>query len=112
MQKIKHLEGGKTVLNFTVAENNYYKPKDADGFVQDTTYYECSWWRNPKAAERLTKGSLIEATGRFGARGYIDHLNEVRAVLTVNVDSFQILYRAKADQVHEDSLPTIEDFQE
>lgn len=110
--EVRNLQGGKSVVHFIIAENSYYKAKDAQEYTQDTTYYECSYWRNAQAAVRLTKGSLVEASGRIGARGYIDKENEVKAVLTLNVDTFQILYRGKSDQGQYEDFPDIADYHE
>lgn len=108
--EVRNLEGGKTVVHFTIAENSYYKPKDSKEYKQDTTYYECSYWRDPQAAERLAKGSLVEVCGRLGARGYIDGQNNIKGVITLNVNTFQVHERGKS--VPGEELPGVADYHE
>lgn len=67
---ISTLKDERKVMNFTVAVNDYYKPKGSDKAVTITTYYNCSYWINMQLAERLTKGTLVELDGRIGVNAY------------------------------------------
>ena len=61
--KINTLKNDKKVVNFSVAINDSYKTKQGERKEQ-TTYYNCSYWINAKIAKFLTKGTLVELSGR------------------------------------------------
>jgi len=55
----------KVVVNFSIAINNWYKPKGSEKGVKVTTFVNCSYWLSTAIATRLTKGSLVELSGRL-----------------------------------------------
>jgi len=77
---INQLKDERKVVNFSIAVNDYYKPKNSEEGVKITTYVNCSYWISSKIAERLTKGTLAEIAGRIyinaykGADGEAKHL--------------------------------------
>ena len=87
---INTLKDERKVLNFTVAVNDYYKPKGSDKAVTITTYYNCSYWISMQIAERLRKGALVELQGRIGVNAYKDMQGEARASLLLHVNSIKI----------------------
>ncbi|OKS84567.1 hypothetical protein RG47T_5257 [Mucilaginibacter polytrichastri] len=80
----------KKVTAFTIAINDSYKPKDKDR-VQITTYVDCSYWRNPGIAEYLTKGTLVQLSGRMQAGAYINKDGEAVGTLNFNTESIKLL---------------------
>ena len=52
---VNQLKDEREVVNFSIAINDYYKPKNGEG-VQLTTYYNCSYWMSSKMAANLKKG--------------------------------------------------------
>ncbi|RXK58549.1 single-stranded DNA-binding protein [Lacibacter luteus] len=87
---INTLKDERKVLNFTVAVNDYYKPKGADKAATITTYYNCSYWINMQLAERLTKGTLVELDGRIGVNAYTTMQGEAKASLILHVNAIKI----------------------
>ena len=67
---VNQLKDERNVVNFSIAVNDYYKPKNGEG-VNVTTYYNCSYWVNSKIAGLLTKGRLVEINGRINVNSYI-----------------------------------------
>jgi single-strand DNA-binding protein len=47
----------RKVVNFTLAINERYKPKEGEP-VKVTTYCNCSYWITEKVAKNLKKGNL------------------------------------------------------
>lgn len=86
---VKQLKDDKQVVNFSVAVNDYYKPKGGEG-VQTTTYYNCSYWISTAIAARLTKGALVEVFGRCKANAYIDLKGEPKASINVHANNIKI----------------------
>ncbi|NRT10800.1 single stranded DNA-binding protein [Flavobacterium sp. 14A] len=57
----------KQVVNFSVAINDSYKNKQGER-IEQTSYFDCSYWISPNVAKIVTKGALVELTGRVSAR--------------------------------------------
>jgi single-strand DNA-binding protein len=73
----------KKVVSFTIAVNDYYKPKDAERGVKTTTYFDCSYWVNPAIAKYLLQGTLVEVEGRIYVTAYTGKDGKARAVSIV-----------------------------
>ena len=87
--EVKNFDSGKSVVNFTIAENRYYK--DNAGKVQQVTrFFECAYWvKNTKVAEFIVTGKTVEVEGTIGVRAYIKDENKENrkavGVLTLKV---------------------------
>ena len=106
------LKDERRVVNFTVAINDSYKPKGQEKWVKTTTFIDCAYWISPAIAERLTKGSLVEITGRLSVNAYVNMQNEAKATIICHADSIKIhqQYKAEANtheqkEVAKDDLP-------
>ena len=86
---VNQLKDERQVVNFSVAVNDYYKPKDGEA-VKLTTFINCSYWISSKIAERLSKGSLVELFGRISANAYTDLKGEAKASLNFHVNNIKI----------------------
>ena len=62
---ISVLKDERQVVHFSIAVNDYYKPKGRSEPLKFTTYISCSYWISTRIAERLRKGSLVEVSGRI-----------------------------------------------
>lgn len=88
--KVNQLKNGREVVSFSVALNDSYKPKDSTEVKKITTFVNCSYWRNPGIAEYLTKGSLVELSGRIGINAWKNGEGEARAAITLHVNSIKL----------------------
>jgi single-strand DNA-binding protein len=68
--QVRTLSNEKQVVNFSIATNEYYRNKQGER-VEQTTFFDCSYWISPKVAQLLTKGKLVELTGRTTARAWV-----------------------------------------
>ena len=91
------LKDERKVVNFTVALNDSYKPKGQENWVKTTTYIDCAYWISPAIAERLTKGSLVEITGRLSVNAYVTMQGDPKATITCHADSIKIHQQNKVD---------------
>ncbi len=89
----------RRVVNFTLALNDSYKPRNSEKVVSVTTYVNCSYWISPKIAEWLTKGSLVEITGRLSVSAYNDMQGEAKGTLNFHVDVIKIHQQFKGTSV-------------
>jgi len=90
--EITVLKDDRQVVNFSVAVNDGYNSKQGVR-VELAEYYDCSYWISPKIAPYLTKGTLVELSGRTSARAWIgkDGLAHAR----LNFHTSQIRFLAK-----------------
>lgn len=59
----------KQVVNFSVAINDSYRNKQGER-IEQTIYFDCSYWISTKIANLLIKGTLVELIGRISARAW------------------------------------------
>ncbi len=86
---VSQLKDERSVVNFSIAINDYYKPKNGEAKTF-TEYVNCSYWISTKIAARLTKGTLVEITGRIYVQVYNDMKGEARASLNCHVNNITI----------------------
>ena len=94
---VAQLKDERKVVNFTLAVNDYYKPKNSEKGVSVTAFVSCAYWLSPAIADRLKKGNLIEITGRLAVNAYKDMQGEVKASLNCHVDSIKVHQQVKVD---------------
>lgn len=87
---VKKLKDDREVVNFDIAINDYYKPKGSAEGKTVTTYYTCSFWISTKIAPRLTKGSLVEISGRIYVNAWAGMDGEARASLNCHVNNITV----------------------
>jgi len=78
------------VINFSIAINDYYKPKGATEKIKLTTFINCSYWVSSKLAERLKKSTLVEISGRIFVNAYTDMSGNAKASLNCHVNNIKI----------------------
>ena len=87
--EINTLTNSKQVVNFSIAINDSYKSKQGER-VEQTTYYNCSYWISPNVAKILTKGTLVQLTGRASSRAWIGKDGEIKSGLNFHTSNIQI----------------------
>jgi single-strand DNA-binding protein len=86
---VNTVSDGRKVVNFSIAVNDYYRPKTGDP-VQLTTYYDCAYWLSERLAEHLKQGTLVEVSGRVHVSAYLGADGNPRASLKCHVSSVKI----------------------
>ena len=87
---VNTLKDERQVVNFSIAVNDYYRPKGATEATKLTTFFNCSYWISNKIAERLKKGTLVEINGRVFVTTYTDSNGTPKASLNCHVNSIKI----------------------
>lgn len=85
----------KQVVNFSIAINDSYKPKDSSEYKEIVTYIDCSYWLSAKTADYLKKGTLVQLFGRIGLSVYSSSEGKALGSLTFHINSIKILVFAK-----------------
>jgi single-strand DNA-binding protein len=88
--KVNTLKDERQVVNFGIAMNDFYRPKNTEQGKKITTYVQCAYWINSNIAERLTKGTMVELFGRIGVNAYSGMNGEAKATLTFHVNNIKI----------------------
>ena len=79
----------KQVVNFSVAINDSYRNKQGER-IEQTTYFDCSYWISPNVALLLTKGTLVELSGRVSTRAWTGNDGELRAGLNFHTSQIKL----------------------
>ncbi len=87
--EVRTLSNEKQVVNFSVAVNDSYRNKQGER-VEQTTYFDCAYWISANVARLLTKGTLVELTGRVGTRAWVNKEGEARAGLNFHTSQIKL----------------------
>ena len=79
----------KQVVNFSIATNDSYRNKQGER-IEQTTYFDCSYWITPNVAKLLTKGTLVELSGRVSTRAWTGNDGEPRAGLNFHTSQIKL----------------------
>ena len=96
--KVNELKDGRKVVNFSIATNDNYRPKDSDELKKFTTYFNCSYWINSNVAKALTKGMLVQLYGRISVSTYVNSQGETKASLNFHVNNIKLHGKSNAEQ--------------
>jgi single-strand DNA-binding protein len=108
--EVRHLEGGATVANFTLATSEFYKDKNGNRNEQ-TEWHNIVVWRGlAEVAEKyLKKGMTIYVEGKLRTRSWDDKEGVKRYTTEIVADTFTILSKKEqgGGQTNDDghSLP-------
>ena len=87
--EVRTTSNGKQVVNFSVAINDSYRNKQGER-IEQTTYFDCSYWISPNVAKLLTKGTLVELSGRVSTRAWTGNDGEPRAGLNFHTSQIKL----------------------
>ncbi|AII50340.1 MULTISPECIES: single-stranded DNA-binding protein [Hymenobacter] len=90
--EVRHLEGGSTVANFTLATNEYYRDKQGTR-IERTEWHNIAAWRGlAEMAEKfLKKGQQVYVEGKIRTRQYQDKDNQTRYITEIIADEITML---------------------
>ncbi|MCW3083265.1 MAG: single-stranded DNA-binding protein [Bacteroidetes bacterium] len=94
--EVRHLEGGASVANFTLATTESYKDKNGNRTDQ-TEWHNIVVWRGlaDVAEKYLKKGMTIYLEGKIRSRSWEDKENIKRYTTEIVADTFTILSSKK-----------------
>ena len=99
--EISTLNNDRQVVNFSIAVNDSYRNKQGEQ-VELTEYFNCAYWLSPKVAPVLTKGTVVELTGRVSARAWLGSDGEVRAGLNFHTSQIKFFGGGRRTESVED----------
>ncbi|MBN8877702.1 MAG: single-stranded DNA-binding protein [Sphingobacteriales bacterium] len=86
---VNKVKSDRQVVNFSVAVNDRYKPKEGEP-VERTTFFNCSYWISSGIAEYLTKGTLVQLNGCISVNAWKNMEGEAKASLNLHVNSIKL----------------------
>ena len=84
------LKDERKVVNFSIAINDSYRAKGSNERTQVTTYVQCAYWVRPSIAALLTKGTLVELSGRISTDAWVNLDGEAKAALRFHVSAIKL----------------------
>lgn len=96
--EINILKNDKQVVNFSIAINDSYRNKQGEK-VEQTTYYNCTYWQSPNVAKSLTKGTIVELSGRTSSNAWIGKDGEIRSGLNFHTSNIKFHGGGKREDV-------------
>lgn len=81
---VRKTTNAKEVVNFGVAIRHTFRNKDGEK-IKQTTFFDCAYWRTPNVAPYLTKGTIVELSGRVSASAWVDKEGNLKAGLNFHV---------------------------
>jgi len=103
--EVRNVSEEQQVVNFSVALNDSYRNKEGER-TEQVTFFDCAYWRTTKVAQYLTKGTLVELTGRVSARAWEDADGQLRASLNFRASEIKFHGGGKKDEpVQDNSKP-------
>lgn len=87
--EVRTLSNEKQVVNFSVAVNDSYRNKQGER-IEQTTFFDCAYWITPNVARLLTKGTLVELTGRVSTRAWVSKDGEQKAGLNFHTSNIKL----------------------
>ncbi|MBK0368261.1 single-stranded DNA-binding protein [Flavobacterium agrisoli] len=95
----------KQVVNFAVATNESYRNKQGER-IEQTTYFDCSYWISAKVVTLLTKGTLVELTGRVSTRAWTGNDGTPKAGLNFHTSNIKLHGGSKRNDTVEATAKT------
>ena len=94
--KVRKLDSGKTVANFSIATNEIYRDSKGDKQSETTWHRLVAWGKQAEIAEKyLKKGSEIALEGKLTNRSYDGKNGEKQYVTEILVNSILMLDKNK-----------------
>jgi single-strand DNA-binding protein len=93
--QVRKTNGGKDVVNFSIAVNDNYKPKGSSETKEVVRYFNCAYWLAAGVAKHLTKGTLVELNGRIDLNTYTNMEGKTIASLAMHVNNIKLHSKAK-----------------
>jgi len=93
--KVRKLDSGKTVANFSIATNEIYKDSKGEKQSETTWHRLVAWGKNAEVVENyVKKGSEIAIDGKLTNRSWEDKNGEKQYITEILVHSVLLLGKA------------------
>ncbi len=93
--KVRKLDSGKSVANFSIATNEIYRDSNGEKQSETTWHRLVAWGKQAEIAEKyLKKGSEVTIEGKLTNRSWEDKNGEKQYTTEIVVNSMLILDKA------------------
>ncbi|MDO5615557.1 MAG: single-stranded DNA-binding protein [Cruoricaptor ignavus] len=87
--EVKSLSNDRKVVNFSIAVNDYYRNKQGED-IQQTVFFDCAYWQGTNVTKILTRGALVELTGRVSTRAWLSKDGTPKAGLNFHTSKIKL----------------------
>ena len=87
--EVRSLSNEKQVVNFPIATNDNYRNKQGER-IEQTTYFDCSYWISAEMSEILTKETLVELNGRIYTSAWLGKDVEPHSMLNFHTSQIKV----------------------
>ncbi len=96
--EVKNLNGGKTVVNFSMATSDYYKNANGEKVTETQWHKIVAWNGTAKIIEKhLKKGNEVGIVGKLTTRSWDDKDGNKRYITEVVANEVLLMGAAKAE---------------
>ncbi len=111
--EVRTTKNDKQVVNFSIAVNDSYKSKNDSEAKKVVRYFNCAYWINTTIAEHLTKGTLVELSGRINLDTWENMEGKTVASLAMHVSNIKLhgkgAGKKEADATEDDATTVTDD---
>ena len=110
--EVRTTKNDKQVVNFSIAVNDSYKSKNDSEAKKVVRYFNCAYWINTTIAEHLTKGTLVELSGRINLDTWENMEGKTMASLSMYVNNIKLHGKGAAKKqadANESNIATVVD---
>ncbi|NCB07625.1 MAG: single-stranded DNA-binding protein [Bacteroidia bacterium] len=94
--KVRKLDSGKTLANFTIATNEVYRDQNGNQQSETTWHRLVAWGKQAEIVEKyMKKGAEIAVEGKLTNRTYEDKGGEKHYITEIVVNSLLMLDKGK-----------------
>ncbi len=94
--KVRKLDSGKTLANFTIATNEVYRDQNGNQQSETTWHRLVAWGKQAEIVEKyMKKGAEIAVEGKLTNRTYEDKSGEKHYITEIVVNSLLMLDKGK-----------------
>jgi single-strand DNA-binding protein len=87
---LKTTHNGSQVINFSIAVNRYYKPKNSDTFVKEVSYFDIESWFKFDQLDKLTKGQGVRVVGRLRQDRWEDSDKKMQSKVKIVAETIEL----------------------
>ena len=96
--EVKTFDGGKTVVNFSMATSDYYKNSNGEKVTETQWHKIVAWNGTAKIVEKhLKKGNEVGIAGKLTTRSWDDKDGNKRYITEVVANEIMLMGSAKAE---------------
>lgn len=88
--QVRTTSNNRQVVSFSVSVNDSYKNKQGER-IKQFTFFDCSYWLSTAITKFLSKGTIVELSGRVSANAWMGKDGNTRTALNFHTSQIKLL---------------------